>query len=39
MTTLITVAITAFVVGAIFGVIGLAVVIETLRHFSKDMDW
>jgi hypothetical protein len=39
MTTLITVAITAFVFGAIAGVIGLAVVIETLRHFSRDMDW
>jgi hypothetical protein len=39
MTTLITVGITAFVIGAIFGVIAFAIVIETLRHFSKDMNW
>jgi hypothetical protein len=39
MTTLITVGATFFVFGAIFGVIGLAIVIETLRHFSRDMDW
>jgi hypothetical protein len=39
MTTLITVGATCFVIGAIFGVIAFAIVIETLRHFSKDMDW
>lgn len=39
MTAIITVAITAFIIGAIFGVIAFAIVIETLRHFSKDMNW
>ena len=39
MTTLITVGATCFVFGAIFGVIAFAIVIETLRHFSKDMGW